>query len=84
MLPALGQELMQQFLYPPESLPTKLDGHSAHRAAFGGLFWVFIASNHANRFPHKEMFLSKEGSLPEKGAFLFSELGSQRQGSCGT
>lgn len=64
MLPALGQELMQQFLYPPESLPTKLDGHSAYRAVFGGLFWVFVVSNHANRFPHKEMFLSADGSLP--------------------
>jgi hypothetical protein len=64
VLPALGQGLMQRFLYPPESLPTKLDGHSAYRAAFGGLFWVFIVSNHSTRFPHKEVFLSTDGTLP--------------------
>ena len=64
MLPALGQELMQQFIYPPESLPTKLDGHSAYRAVFGGLFWLFIVSNHSARLPHKEVFLSKDGDLP--------------------
>lgn len=64
MLPALGQELMQQFIYPPESLPTKLDGHSAYRAVFGGLFWLFIVSNHSDRLPHKEVFLSKDGHLP--------------------
>ena len=64
MLPALSQELMQQFLYPPESLPTRIDGHSAYRAVFGGLFWLFIVSNHSARIPHKEVFLSKDGSLP--------------------
>ena len=64
ILPALGQELMQQFIYPPESLPTKLDGHSAYRAVFGGLFWLFIVSNHSARLPHKEVFLSKDGNLP--------------------
>ncbi len=64
MLPALSQELMQQFLYPPENLPTKIDGHSAYRAVFGGLFWLFIVSNHSARLPHKEVFLSKDGSLP--------------------
>jgi hypothetical protein len=64
MLPALGRELMQQFLYPPESLPTKLDGHSAYRAVFGGLFWLFIVSNHSARLPHKDVFLSKDGRLP--------------------
>ena len=26
MLPTLSQELMQQFVYPPERLPTKIDG----------------------------------------------------------
>jgi|LGOV01.1.fsa_nt_gb hypothetical protein len=64
MLPALSQELMQQFLYPPESLPSRIDGHSAYRAVFGGLFWLFIVSNHSARIPHKEVFLSKDGSLP--------------------
>lgn len=63
MLPALGQELMQQFLYPPERLPTKIDGHSAYRAVFGGLFWLFIVSSHSNRIPH-EVFMSKNGNLP--------------------
>jgi hypothetical protein len=64
MLPSLDQELMQQFIYPPESLPTKLDGHSAYRAIFGGLFWLFIVSNHSARLPHREVFLSKDGHLP--------------------
>jgi hypothetical protein len=54
---------MQQFMYPPERLPTKLDGHTAYRAIFGGLFWLFIVSNHSARLP-QEMFLSKEGRLP--------------------
>jgi hypothetical protein len=49
MLPALSQELMQQFVYPPERLPTKINGHSAYRAVFGGLFWLFIVSNHSYR-----------------------------------
>lgn len=35
MLPALSQELMQQFVYPPERLPTKIDGHTAYRTVFG-------------------------------------------------
>lgn len=64
MLPSLDQELMQQFIYPPECLPTKLDSHSAYRTVFGGLFWLFIVSNHSGRLPHKEVFLSKEGRLP--------------------
>ena len=64
MLPALDQKLMQQFIRPPESLPTKLDGHSTYRAVFGGLFWIFIVSNHSACLPHKEMFLSKDGHLP--------------------
>jgi len=63
ILPALGQELMQQFLYPPERLPTKIDGHSAYRAVFGGLFWLFIVSSHSYRIPH-EVFMSKNGNLP--------------------
>jgi len=63
MLPLLSQKLMQQFVYPPERLPTKIDGHTAYRAFFGGLFWVFIVSNHSSRVPH-EVFLSKNGNLP--------------------
>ena len=63
MLPSLDQEMMQQFLYSPERLPTKLDGHTAYRAAFGGLFWLFIVSSHSGHLP-QDMFLSKEGRLP--------------------
>jgi len=63
MLPALSQELMQQFIYSPERLPTKIDGHSAYRAVFGGLFWLFIVLDHSYRIPH-EVFLSKSGNLP--------------------
>lgn len=63
MLPELSQELMQQFVYPPERLPSKIDGHTAYRAVFGGLFWLFIVSSHSNRIPH-EVFMSKNGNLP--------------------
>ena len=63
MLPSLEQELMQQFMYPPERLPTKLDGHTAYRAVFGGLFWLFIVSNHSAGLP-QTIFLSQEGRLP--------------------
>jgi len=63
MLPALSPELMQQFMYPPERLSTKIDGHTAYRAVFGGLFWLFIVSNHSSRVPH-EVFLSENGNLP--------------------
>jgi hypothetical protein len=63
MLPALSQRLMQQFVYPPERLPTKMDGHTAYRAVFGGLFWLFIVSNHSSRVPH-EMFLSCPSGKP--------------------
>lgn len=64
MLPSIDQDLMQQFIYPPERLPTKFDGHTAYRAVFGGLFWLFLVSNHMDRLPHKEVFLSKDGKLP--------------------
>jgi len=63
MLPALSQEVMQQFMCPPEGLPTKIDGHTAYRAVFGGLFWLFIVSNHSSQIP-QEVFLSKSGNLP--------------------
>lgn len=64
MLPKLSQDLMQQIVYPPERLPTKIGGHSAYRAVLGGLFWLFIVSNHSARLPHKQVFLSKDGHLP--------------------
>ena len=60
LLPSIDQNLMQQFLYPPELLPTKIDSHTAYRASFGGMFWIFIVSNHSERLPHKAVFLSKE------------------------
>ena len=58
------KKIMQQFIFSPECLPTKFHGHTAYRAAFGGLFWLFIISNHAARFPYKDMFLSQDGLLP--------------------
>ena len=64
MLPSIDQDLMQQFIYSPERAPTKLDSHTVYRAAFGGMFWLFLVSNHMDRFPHKELFLSEEGRLP--------------------
>ena len=64
IFPETSQEIMQQFIYPPDKIPGRLDGHSAFRATFGGLFWLFIVSGHSKRFRYKEAFLSKDGHLP--------------------
>ena len=63
MLSPVSQTLMQRFLYPPEKVPGRVSGHSAYRAGFGGLFWLFIVSSHSRHIPH-ELFLSKNGNLP--------------------
>lgn len=61
--PASLKKIMRELIYPPEYLPQKIDGHAAYRAAFGGLFWLFIISNHSARIPY-DLFLSKDGQLP--------------------
>jgi len=64
LLPSIRQNLMQQFMYPPELIPSKIDSHTAYRAIFGGMFWIYIASNHSERLSNKEVFLTMEGQLP--------------------
>ena len=64
LLPPVDQNLMQQFLYPPELIPSKIDGHTAYRAIFGGMFWIFIVSSHLKRLSDKSVFLTDEGQLP--------------------
>ena len=51
-------------MYPPELIPAKIDSHTAYRAIFGGLFWIFIVSSHSERLSNEEVFLTKEGQLP--------------------
>lgn len=62
--PASLDEITREFLYPPERVPGKIDGHTAYRAIFAGLIWLFVVSNHSARLPHKDLFLSKNGRLP--------------------
>lgn len=62
--PASLDEITREFLFPPERVPSKIDGHTAYRAIFAGLIWLFIVSNHSVRLPHKDLFLSKNGRLP--------------------
>lgn len=51
------------FIYPPEKVPQKMEGHTWYRAVFNGLFWTFIVSSHAYTFKYKDFFLSKNGTL---------------------
>ena len=55
---------MQELIYPPEPLTNKIDGHTGYRAVFGGLFWLFIVSNHSADLQDKDLFLSEDGQLP--------------------
>ena len=61
--PASYQKIIQQFIYSPEKVPHRLDGHTAYRAILGGLFWLFFISDYSGRLP-QDIFLSKEGRLP--------------------
>lgn len=64
LLPSIDQNLMQQFMYPPELIPSRIDSHTAYRAIFGGIFWIFIVSNHSKRLSNKSVFLTEDGQLP--------------------
>ncbi|MDE3260329.1 MAG: hypothetical protein OYM47_21045 [Gemmatimonadota bacterium] len=55
---------MQEFMYPPQPLTDKIDGHTGYLAAFGGIFWLFIVSNHSAELKDNNLFLSKDGRLP--------------------
>ena len=90
-LPRSQDQIMRELIYPPELLPDKIDGHTGYRAVFGGLFWLFIVSNHSADLQDKDLFLSKNGQLPifkvgepavefmRKLAFDFSKAGMLSQ-----
>jgi len=42
---------------------TRIDNHKCYVFLLGGCSWVFIVSNHAQSFPHKEAFLKEDGDL---------------------
>ena len=65
MLPTASlDEITREFVYPPERIPGKIDGHTAYRAIFAELIWLFIVSNHSVELQDKNLFLSKDGRLP--------------------
>jgi hypothetical protein len=78
MLPALGQELMQQFLYPPKVSPQNLMVTLPIERYLAGYFGCSLFRI------TQIVLLIRKCFFQQKGAFLFSELGSQRQGSCST
>lgn len=63
-LPRSQDQIMQEFMYPPQPLTDKIDGHTGYLAAFGGIFWLFIVSNHSAELKDNNLFLSKDGRLP--------------------
>ena len=56
-LPRSLDQIMREFIFPPESLPKKIDGHTGYRVAFGGLFWLFVVSNHPVDLRDLDLFL---------------------------
>lgn len=62
--PASLDEIAREFIYPPERIPGKIDGHTAYRAIFAELIWLFIVSNHSAELQGEHLFLSKDGRLP--------------------
>ena len=63
-VPRSQDQIMHEFLYPPQPLTDEIDGHTGYLAAFRGLFWLFIVSNHSAELQDKNLFLSKHGRLP--------------------
>lgn len=57
-------EEMVGFIYSPEPVPSKVQGHRWYRAIFAGLFWTWIVSSHMNTYHSPEIFISEEGVLP--------------------
>ncbi len=55
------QSLLQKMMCSPE--PIKIDGYLFYRFLLSGVFWFIVVSSHSQRFPYKELFLSKEGVL---------------------
>lgn len=57
------QKVMEHFFEPPKRLSGRIQGHTAYKAVFGGLFWTFFVSNHSEMLPD-EMFFARNGRLP--------------------
>lgn len=57
------QQVLHKTFDPPQRFPTKVYGHTAYLATFGGLGWIFIVSNHSDDLP-EDWFLSEDGRLP--------------------
>ena len=57
------QQVMRKTIDSPQRMPTKVYGHTAYHAIFGGLVWIFIVSNHSDDLP-EDFFLSEDGRLP--------------------
>lgn len=62
-LPRSLDQIVREFVFPPEPLPKKIDGHTGYRAVFGGLFWLFIVSSHSADLGDMDLFLTKDGRL---------------------
>ncbi len=60
MIPKMHSELRQAII-PPE--PVRACGHRFFRLLAGGFWWLFLVSSHAHRFEHRELFLSRQGTL---------------------
>lgn len=56
------QDTLQCMIMPPE--PLRVDGHRCYRFLLGGLFWVFVVSSHSHQLVQRDIFLTKDGSLP--------------------
>ena len=54
---------MEYAIDPPTRLSGRVQGHTAYRAVFGGLFWTFFVSNHSEMLPD-DTFLTRNGRLP--------------------
>lgn len=55
---------MKDLIISPELLPKRIEGNRIYRAIFNGLSWIYFVSSHLENFRYKELFLSKDGSLP--------------------
>jgi hypothetical protein len=58
-----AKEVMERMVFPLEPLKQKIMGFQMYRGIYGGLFWIYVVSSHSEQFPHKEVFVSKEGNV---------------------
>jgi len=60
---------IQHIVMAPQNIRT-LEGLVAYLLIMGGLGWLFVVSNHSERFQNKDLFLSEDGVL---SIFITSE-----------